>query len=375
MRGLVCGCLLVFLCTCGPAPVATTAVGVATVYPGQDWIRTTPETVGIDPVVLDSALAYLRTHCKEDGLEEVLVIRHGQLIWAGDSIDKVHDIWSCTKSFTATAAGLMVEERLIELDQPAMAHEPLLRELYPEVTYRHFLTMTSGYDAVGDSRWGEPSQDWSWTPYVPAPPLFAPGTAYTYWDEAMIMAGRALTQAAGVSLNDYLDARVFQKIGIAKREWWGEGKVGGDSVRVNFGGTGLKMSAQEQARFGLLYLNGGRWKGEQLVPAEWVAAATSNQVPADLALGDTDRRDTDGRGTYGYNWWIIPATDEHPAAAYTSGLNHNVCMIVPDWDMVVVRMGVDGNPGAGKQVVYSELLRLLGGGVKSQSNTASPHKT
>ena len=363
MRELVCGCLLLLLCTCGPAPTEVMAVARETVYPGESWLRTIPETVGIDPVVLDSALAYLKTHCKEDGLEEVMVIRHGRLAWAGDSIEKVHDIWSCTKSFTATAAGLMIEEGLIELDQPAMEHEPLLRELYPEVTYRHFLTMTSGYDAVGDSRWGEPSQDWSWTPYVPAPPLSAPGTAYTYWDEAMIMAGRALTQAAGMSLNDYLDARVFQKIGIAKREWWGEGKVGSDSVKINFGGTGLKMSAAEQARFGLLYLKGGRWKGEQIVPAKWVAAATSNQVPADLALGDTDRRDTDGRGTYGYNWWVIPATDDHPAAAYTSGLNHNVCMIVPDWDMVVVRMGVDGNPAAGKQVVYSELLRRLAPGV------------
>ena len=363
MRELVCGCLFLILCTCGRAPVVTTVVAAETVYPEEDWLRTPPETVGINPVVLDSALAYLKTHCKEDGLEEVMVIRHGRLAWAGDSIDKVHDIWSCTKSFTATAAGLMIEEGLIALDQPAMEHEPLLRELYPTVTYRHFLTMTSGYDAQGDSRWGEPSQDWSWTPYDPAPPLFAPGTAYTYWDEAMIMAGRALTQAAGVSLNDYLDERVFRHIGITQREWWGEGKVSSDSIMVKFGGTGLKMSAQEQARFGLLYLNGGRWKGEQLVPAAWVAAATSNQVPADLVLADTDRKSADGRGTYGYNWWIIPATDEHPAAAYTSGLNHNVCMIVPDWDMVVVRMGVDGNPAAGKQVVYSELLRRLAPGV------------
>jgi CubicO group peptidase (beta-lactamase class C family) len=348
------GLFLIFLCTCAPPP--------ATTFPATEWATATPAAVGIDPAVLDSTLAYLATHCREDGLEEVLVIRHGKVVWAGDSIDRVHDIWSCTKSFTGAAAGLLIEEGKIGLDQPAADHEPLLRERYPTVTYRHFLTMTSGYDAVGDSRWGEASRDWSRTPYEPAPPLFAPGTAYAYWDEAMIIAGRALTRAAGESLNDYLDERLFQKIGIQRREWWGEGYVG-DSVKINFGGTGLKMSASEQARFGLLYLNGGRWKGEQIVPEEWVLASTGVQVPADLPVAATDRATTDGTGTYGYNWWIIPSTDEYPRAAYTSGLNHNVCLIVPDWDFVLVRMGTDGNPEVGKQVVYTEVVRRLAAGV------------
>jgi CubicO group peptidase (beta-lactamase class C family) len=359
----------VLLCTCAPPPASTTEHGTQTVFPDADWTTASPADVGIDPAVLDSTLAYLANHSKEDGLEEVMVIRHGRLVWAGDSIRKVHDIWSCTKSFVATAAGLMVEEGLIGLDQPAAEHEPLLGRHYPAVTYRHFLTMTSGYDAVGDSRWNEPSQDWSRTPYAPAPPLFPPGEAYAYWDEAMIMAGRALTQAAGTSLNDYLSERLLRKIGIEPREWWGEGYVG-DSVPINFGGTGLKMSASEQARFGLLYLNDGRWRDEQIVPKEWVRAATSVQVPDDLPVADTDRAATDGTGRYGYNWWIIPPTQENPRAAYTSGLNHNVCMIVPEWDMVFVRMGVDGNPEAGKQAVYTEVLRRLAAGVSRRQPNA-----
>ena len=355
--------LLTAISACTPRPSDRAgASGTQTVYPTAGWTYAEPSQLGVDPGKLDGALAYLRSHCKDDGLEEVMVIRHGRVAWAGDSIDKVHDIWSCTKSFTGAAAGLLIEEGKIELDGLAADDEPVLQERYSAVTYRHFLTMTSGYDAVGSTRWDEVSEDWSATPYVPGPPLFAPGSAYTYWDEAMIMAGRTLTRAAGVSLNDYLDERLFSRIGIAKREWWGEGYVG-DSVKINFGGTGLRMSASEQARFGLLYLNDGRWNGEQLVPAEWVRASTNNQVPESLALGDTDRKSTDGRGTYGYNWWVIPEGEGHPAAAYTSGLNHNVCLIVPEWDLVIVRMGVDGNPEAGKQVVYTELLRRLAGGM------------
>ncbi|MEM9525283.1 MAG: serine hydrolase [Bacteroidota bacterium] len=361
-------CLLICLLSCvdstklkqgeNPAPLPPLQ------FPTTGWATAQPAELGVDPVVLDSALVFLASHCKEDGLEEVMVIRNGYLLWAGDSIDKVHDIWSCTKSFTSTAVGLMAEEGILQLDQRVAEHEPSLAEQYPEATYRHFLTMTSGYNAEGSTRWAsDVSEDWSNTPYTPTTPLFPPGSAYTYWDEAMIMLGRALTQAAGTSLNNYLDARLFRKIGIPKREWWGEETVL-DGVPINFGGTGLKMSASEQARFGHLVLNQGNWNGEQLAPADFLAAATKNQVSKNLDLGDTDRKSTDGRGIYGYNWWVINKGSDAPVAgAFTSGLNHNVCLIVPEWGMVFVRTGVDGNPRISKHKLYSELLRRLTPGI------------
>ena len=354
--------VLAFSCSDAP-PTAETVAPAPAVFPGAEWTYATPAARGVDSTKLSVALDFLASHSKGDGLTETMVIRDGYVIWAGDSIERVHDIWSCTKSFTSTAVGLMVEEGLLSLDQPVAEHETRLREAYPEATYRHFLTMTSGYDARGATRWdSDVSEDWSETPYEPTTPLFPPGSAYTYWDEAMIMLGRALTTVADTSLNDYLDQRVFSKIGIPKRAWWGEEEVEG--VPINFGGTGLKMSASEQARFGLLMLNDGYWDGQRILPEGWVAAATVNQVPNELALGDTDRKATDGRGVYGYNWWIINAgTDAPVAAAFTSGLNHNVCLVIPAWDMVIVRQGTDGNPEYGKHRLYSELLGLLADGV------------
>ena len=343
--------------TCAVRPTSTTTA--PQVFPGTDWAYSSPGEQGVDVQRLDAALAFLKSHCLEDGLEETMVIRNGYVIWAGDSINKVHDIWSCTKSFVSTAVGLMAEEGLLGLDDPVANHEPRLQRLYPDATFRHFLTMTSGYNAEGATRWPtDVSEDWSLTPYEPTTPLFPPGTAYAYWDEAMLMLGRALTQAADTSLNDYLDARLFSKIGIPKRAWWGEGEV--DGVPINFGGTGLRMSAAEQARFGLLMLHDGVWDGERLLPEGWVAEATRNQVPGDIAIGETDRKRTDGRGKYGYNWWVInEGTDAPVAAAFTSGLNHNVCLVVPAWDLVLVRQGVDGNPELGKHRLYSEFLRIL----------------
>ena len=340
-------------------------------FPEREWPTAAPADLGVDTVHLNAALNYLAGHCKEDGLTETLVLRNGYLIWAGDSIDKVHDIWSCTKSFTSAAVGHMATSGLLELDQPVADHEPRLRDRYPAATYRHFLTMTSGYDATGATRWpGDVSQDWSRTPYDPAPPLFAPGTAYAYWDEAMIMLGRALTHATDQTLRGYLDEHVTGPIGIPSREWWGEDAIvntRGDSVKINFGGTGLRLSASEHARFGHLMLNRGRWKNDYLLDGKYAKAALEVQVPITIPTADTDRQSTDGSGRYGYNWWIIPeGADGSPVhAAFTSGLNHNVCLVVPEWGLVLVRQGVDGNPGVPKHEVYAEVLRLLGAGVSA----------
>lgn len=125
------------------------------------------------------------------------------------------------------------------------------------------------------------------------------------------------------------------------------------------------MCAADQARFGLLFLNDGLWDGQQVLPEGWVKEATVNQVPKTIALADTDRKATDGRGIYGYNWWVINAADgvSPVDAYYTSGLNHNVCLVIPDWDMVIVRMGIDGNPEYGKHRLYSELLQQLDSGI------------
>jgi CubicO group peptidase (beta-lactamase class C family) len=355
---------------CGPAATPETAATEVSagetytapplLFPTSHWTRDRAQNVGIDSLVLADALRYLDGHCKEDGLQETMVIRHGRLIWAGDSIAKVHDIWSCTKSFTSTAVGLLAGAGKLSLDQAVADHEPLLKEYYPTATYRHFLTMTSGYDAVGKSRWGEESQDWSARPFQPAPPIFAPGSAYAYWDEAMIMLGRAVTQAAGTSLENYLAELLMYPIGIKDWTWWSEEALE-DGTPVNFGGTGIKMCAADQARFGHLFLNDGVWNGKRILPEGWVAQATTNQVPTTLDLADTDRKNTDGRGIYGFSWWVINAPVH---AYYTSGLNHNVCLVVPEWDMVIVRMGVDGNPEAGKHTVYSELLERLMPGVR-----------
>lgn len=331
-------------------------------FPDTDWTMTSPESQGIDSLQLQIALDTLRSYCHENGIDETIILRNGRIIFAGDSIDRVHNLWSCSKSFTSTVLAKLIEEGKCNLKDKAAQYEPLLAEQYPSATLRHFTTMTSGYSAVGDDRWdGWVSEDWSWTPYEPAEPHFPSGEGYCYWDENMMMLGRVLTQVAKEDLHSYLKREVTDKIGLGEWTWSAEGEI--DSLVIRNGCTNIEMSARQLARIGHLFLNRGKWKDEQIVPAEWVDEALSNQVPLDLTHIKMDDRKIEGRGRYGYNWWVKGVADDMPntpdGTAYMSGFNNNLCFVVPAWKMVVIRMGTDGNPEEGKRLVYDRFFGEL----------------
>ena len=359
--------------SCASEPAGVRALRTAPVFPEADWAASTPAAQGLDPLRLDTALAYLARHCGADGLDQTVVIKNGYLVWAGDSIDVRHNIYSCTKGLTSAAMNLLRVDGALELNDRAATFEPLLSDRYGDVRIWHFASMTSGYSARGASRWGEPSEDWGWTPYLPDAPYFAPGEAYAYWDEAQMMYGRVLTQAAQRDLYALLDERIMRPIGVGDAwRWDPEGRLAlatGDSVPIRNGCTGIQLTARELARVGWLYANAGVWAGDTLLPPLYARKQLTAQVPAELPVGPTDRDHVRGPGVYGYGWWAASPDSgaEHalphaPAdAAYLSGFNHNVCLVVPSEGLVLVRMGDDGNPAAGKYRVYDGVLaRLLG---------------
>lgn len=331
------------------------------VFPGKEWAKGTPESQGIDSAKLQAALHYLAGHCKEDKLGEVMIVRNGVCVYEGNNTTEVHNIWSCSKSFTSTVLGLLIADGKCSLDTKAADIEPLLAEHYPDVILRDFTTMTSGYSAKGRSRWRDENEDWSWTPYVPEAPLYEAGKAYAYWDESMMMLGRLLTKVGQREINDFLNERLFEPMQMGKVEWLHEGEV--DGIKICNGCTNIKLNARQMARYGHLFLNRGNWNGQQLVPASWVAEATRNQVDVAIPVAETDRSNVRGPGAYGYNWWTNGGENRMPDAPpktyYASGLNHNLLFVIPEWNMVVVRMGVDGNPPMGKPQAWNGFFRKL----------------
>jgi CubicO group peptidase (beta-lactamase class C family) len=166
-------------------------------------------------------------------------------------------------------------------------------------------------------------------------------------------------------MQEFLQERVTDPIGMGEWNWYPEKDLGG--IPINNGCTNVIVNAKQFARWGWLFLNMGNWDGNQLISKEWVKMATSVQVPSTLPMGETDRKETVGPGCYGFNWWIngrkangemkLPGAPE--GCYFASGLNNNKCIVIPQWNMVVVRMGEDGHPDD-KDVVYGTFLRMLG---------------
>lgn len=148
----------------------------------------------------------------------------------------------------------------------------------------------------------------------------------------------------------------------------GPGRSGRQRRRGNHNAS-VHISARELARLGLLYLNRGRWNDRQLLSAAWVAAATRPQVLASLPSGDPAASPANGAGVYGFNWWANGRRDDGrrlwpgvPSSAFgAAGWNNNRLFVIPDWDIVVVRLGQDQTAGfAITAETWTEFLRRLG---------------
>ncbi|MCR9292694.1 MAG: hypothetical protein NXI32_08245 [bacterium] len=102
-------------------------------------------------------------------------------------------------------------------------------------------------------------------------------------------------------------------------------------------------------------------------PGSAFAYWEKKRVAVELPVADTDRSHVRGPGAYGFNWWTSGGENrmaDAPAKTYyASGLNHNLLFVIPEWNMVVVRMGVDGNPPMGKPQAWNGFFARLCQGV------------
>ena len=360
------------------SPAAKAGKGMT--FPGKDWEEMTPESQGIDSTRLNAAISYLKNNSGRDGVKELVIVRNGYMIFKGTNIDKVHGVWSLTKSFTSTVLGLLIDDGRATLDTPAKEYVTSMAATYPTVTLRHFTTMTSGYYAVGDKTRGNYKHGPSSTPFKPADkPLFTPpGSKYAYWDSAMNQFANVLTRIAGEPIEALFKRKIADPIRMNRGKWdWGDfGKVHG--IVVN-GGSGnnnkhVRISARELARLGHLFLNRGKWRGKQLISGAWVEQATRTHVPVSLPLELLSG--ADGRGVYGYNWWVNGIKPDGkrrwpgaPLGTYSaSGYNNNDMLVIPEWNMVIVRLGLDQNEFKITDTIYSTFIQKLSQAIMSAKN-------
>ena len=261
-----------------------------------NWKRSTPEEQGIDSRGLVRAVS--RVNDKRINLHSLIMIRNGHLIFEtyAPPYDKntLHNVKSVTKSIMSTMVGIALEGGiLVSLDQTVCEYFPeyFTDSMDPRkraITLRHLLTMTSGLDLDenGPIMDGIFSSD-NWIKATFERPMQDdPGQRFMYCTALTHAMSGILTRASDRSLLELCNHYLFGPIGINGIQWM-QGPDG-----YNYGGAQLFMTPRDMAKVGLLFLNKGRWDGEQIVPCEWILESTRDHM-AGIRSNEA----------YGYLWY------------------------------------------------------------------------
>ena len=301
----------------------------------QAFLRATPESQGVSSEKLIHLLSNLSASPYTD-MHHFLVLRHGNVICDCSFAPYRSGIWhishSMCKSITGMAIGLLIDEGKLSLDEniynifPGKVN-PLIKIFRPEITVRHLLTMTSG---VTFNESGIVSgNDWLES-YLNAPVTGKPGTEFQYNSLNTYVLSAIVTKRTGETLTEYLTPRLFGPLGITKYYWETCPKG------ITKGGWGLFLCAEDMAKLGQLYLQRGKWNGQQLVSEYWIEISTARHLKT--------QNDTYG---YGYQLWM----EQRPGSFEYNGMLGQNVIIYPDMDMVLVT-------NAGNKEMFQDCIML-----------------
>lgn len=308
--------------------------------------RSTPEAQGISTrAIIDFVNAADKN---VNTLHSFMILRHGYVVaagwWKPEAADKPHILNSVTKSFTSTAVGLAIADGKLNLDDPVLKFFPAEAPADPSenlktMKVRDLLTMTCGHEVEAKVTGGSPTVKEFLAHPVPHPP----GTHFQYNTYGSYVLSAIVTKVTGQTELEYLTPRLFEPLGIEKPKW--NSSAEGNSV----GGYGLYLRTEDIAKFGQLYLQKGKWNGKQLIPAEWVAQATSKQVP----------NDQEGHSKIGPDWtqgYCFQFWRCRHNAFRGDGAGGQLCVVMPDQDAVVAITAETGNFGGEMDAIWNNLL-------------------
>lgn len=238
------------------------------------------------------------------------------------------NIYSHTKSYMSTAAGIAISEGKLSLDTK-------FADLFPEyvseqadprlhrITLRNLLTMSSGFGKpylMGeDRRNGTGMPDY--IAYIMSLPVeYEPGERFAYSTADSILAGRMIEQAVGQRLGEYLYHHVFSKLGQGWPIWEN------DPMGHPIGGGSMFMTLTNMMKLGQLYLADGVWNGEQILDKNWVKEATKKQIDT-VPVPDNEI----WWCGYGYQFWMSP----YPKAYRADGMYGQVTTVLPEKGLIV----------------------------------------
>ncbi len=302
----------------------------AIAQPTASLPRSTPEAEGISSANIYKFLSEVERSNHE--FHSFMILRHGKVVaeawWSPYRPDLRHSLYSCSKSFTATAVGFAVSEGKLSVNDKVVSFFPdqLPKTVSPNLAalrVRDLLSMTVGMDP--DPSFSLASTDSNWVKgFFKTPILHEPGTTFLYNSLATYMAGAIVQKVTGQTLVEYLKPRLFEPLGITGMDWET------DPMGYEVGGWGLRLRTEDMARFAQLFLQKGKWNGRQIIPQAWVEEATSMKILQKPDIAQADREKDDWAQGYCYQMWRSRHNSYRGDGAYGQYM-----LVLPDQDAVI----------------------------------------
>lgn len=295
---------------------------------------------------------------KKLGLHSLMIVRHGKIIaegwWDPYTPETRHMLFSLSKSFTSTAIGFAVAEGRLTVEDKVISFFPQhlpenVSANFEAMRVKDLLTMNTGHakDTMGTMRSG--SESWIKT-FLSLPVEHKPGSFFFYNSGATYMLAAILQKLTGKTLLDYLKTRLFDPLDISGADW----EISPEGIHT--AAYGLRVTTEDIAKFGQLYLQKGIWNGKRILQEKWVSDATSFQV-SNAALKAKDEN-SDWQQGYGYQFWRC----RHNLYR-GDGAMGQFCIVMPEQDAVVAITSETGN----MQAIMNEVWTHLLGGMKSSA--------
>ena len=343
--------------------------------------RSMPEAEGVDSALLNHFYHKITTLPDVD-IHHMMVLRHGKVIGELHATPyratDLHTLYSASKTVTALAVGLAVDDGLLSVDDKVSKH---LRDKMPatlspaldSLTVRNLLMMASG--RLEDLSIFMSDEDWL-TKWFQGD-FHDVGKVFHYDSMCTHALAMIVTRVTGKPLLEYVKERIFTPMHIVETDW----ELAPDGVEA--AGWGLRLQTESQAKLGQMMLNGGQWNGRQLVSSQWIHdmtqryISTSHAVQPKLSLWQrflkflrsawhTIRSWFTGYNTddyylgYGYQTKAI----QHPRAEsfFAAGYGGQLIYVVPKLDLVIVINGRAAEYGDELNTIYYQLVNPLIGG-------------
>ncbi len=276
------------------------------------------------------------------------LVRRGKILaegyWAPFQEGGQHRMYSVGKSLVSLAVGLLESEGRLKLGDricsyfPEMLPDPL-PPFIAAVTIEDMLTMRSAHSQTSYKSY---QGDWVES-FFHVAPTNRPGSFFSYDTSSSHVLTALVEKLTGMKLLDFLRERFLGKIGLSDKA-----RILPDPRGISQGGSGFIASMEDLRNIGLLCLNGGKWEGEQLIPAGYLKRALSFQ--ADTSFLDS----YDQRWGYGYQFW---KTRRDGFALY--GLGGQLVLALPESALMLTTVADTQEDNYGTEAIHRAFWDII----------------